>query len=277
MKKEITMSPQKTLRIFIPTFLTFLCLTFVSSAFTQDCQDCPNSVPTPAGNVSYPEGWGCECTGATPTIVATYSEEMDTIDSEKPVILSVDPNSLSCPPYTWSTESTGYSLTDNHNGTVTLSVVSGTCIKNGVGNYDIYATVTVTDNCDPAESSSIVIRHSAGEWKLIKTGGNGANSYYICGEGDGSCDHGTIEYIDGHEKWEVVFSSGTYSCIRNQRVTGIPGSYNKWTTLSEDEYPPCGGSWDCSKEQGSCGYHEGEHLYCYCKARYCYYYKWSCP
>jgi hypothetical protein len=265
------MSRKITLHISMLIFLSVLSLNPPLAAIAaEDCQ-CEKSAPSSPGNVSYPEGWECECTGAKPIIVATYSEGMDTIDSGRPVTLSVDTISLSCPPYTWSTDSTGYSLTDNGNGIVTLSVISGTCGED----FDIVATVTVEDGCDPPESNTIEIRHTAGEWKLKKTGSNGANSFYICGEGDNNCTNGTVEYIKGYKKWGVVFSS---NCIRNQRVTGIPGLYNKWTTLDEDEeYPPCGGPWNCSQEQGSCGYHEGERLYCYCKARYCYYYEWGCP
>ena len=262
------MSKKTILRICMLLILVCFCLNQLWVALAEDYQDCDNPVtPTPPGNVIYPDCWEYECGVEKPTIVATYSVDMNTIDSENHVILSA---TGSCPPYTWSTDSKGYSLIDNENGSMTLNVISGTC---GI-DYDVYATVTVADNCPTPESNKIMIRHSDGEWQVENEGSNGATLFHACGEGNDNCTYGTVEYIDGYKKWEVIFFSPT--CIRHQGRPGTPGIYDYWNTLTEDEYPPCGGPWSCSLEQGSCGYHESTGLYCYCHTEKCIYYEWSC-
>jgi len=96
----------------------------------------------------YPPCSGCECIGTTPTI---YDDDADNeIESAGSVNLWVDSGGTACPPYTWSTSSTGWSLnsnkTNNDLETVTLSLIN-TSGKTCGTDYDVYATVTVTDDC----------------------------------------------------------------------------------------------------------------------------------
>jgi hypothetical protein len=164
--------------------LFFFILGLASISVAGNCGDC-DEPPTIPGNA-------CKCDGTKPTINATFAEGMDTIDSSNPVTLSA---SGGCPPYIWSVTGTGYDLSDNGNGTKKLSVVSGTCIKNVTGNYDIYATVTVTDKCDL--SNEVQVRHTSGTW-VSKGTGKGVLV---------SCTYNRYiwkrasEFIIGHQRW----------------------------------------------------------------------------
>lgn len=148
-----------------------------------DCGDCKNP-PTFPGNASR-----CQCE-AVPTIVATFTGGMDTIDSSHPVTLSANGG---CPPYTWSTLSKGYSLIDNRDRTMTLSVISGTCSVN----YDISATIIVKDSCQVTpRSATIKIRNTAGMWKTL------ANDCY-----DNRFTNSNLwtEVIDGNLKYVIRY------------------------------------------------------------------------
>lgn len=131
-------------------------------AIAGDCSDC-NNAPSFPGNAT-------RCKGdSNPIINVTFAQGMDTIDSSHPVTLSA---SEGCPPYTWSTASKGYSLIDNKNGTMALSVINGVC---GIS-YDVYCTVTVTDACGIANVA--YIRNASGHW--VSDLGGGASG---CGSG----------------------------------------------------------------------------------------------
>lgn len=154
------MTKTNIFRTCMVTILFALCFNLISVTMAAaGCGDC-NNPPTTSGDAEYPCCW--QTKDAKPTIVATYSEGMDTIDSEHSVTLSING---SCPPYTWTMTSAGYSLTDNDDGKKTLSVVSGTCGTS----FDIYATVTVTNACG---TTTIDIRHAGGYWVGVTSSGS---------------------------------------------------------------------------------------------------------
>jgi hypothetical protein len=158
--------------IIIPSVL---CLNPVFVASVEDCQNCGGpGTPTSAGNLVRQPGWDCICTGAKPTIVASS----ETISKGGSITLRVNSGGLACPSYTWSTTSKGYTLNKtktNNDEAVTLSCTTGNCGTN----YDVYATIKVTDNC--GQPADIVIRNTAGTWKsyhnhTYSCGGNNCNT-----------------------------------------------------------------------------------------------------
>jgi len=145
-------------------FLFFLCLNVNSIATAADCEPCGSETPSSPGNTTIPDNFHLN-------IVARYTNQSasdpNTIASSYPVYLHVESSGYSCPNYTWSIASKGYSLdkteTSSASEEVMMSVVSGSCGKNGSGDYDVVAVVTVTDDC--GKSNTIVIRHESGVWK----------------------------------------------------------------------------------------------------------------
>jgi hypothetical protein len=147
------------LRIFMSLIiLAILCLYPALIAIAEDCQECDQKgTPTSAGNSKYSDGWPCKCINAKPIITASS----ETIVKGGSITLQVKSGGLACPLYTWSTTSKGYTLNKtktNNDEIVTLSCTTGTCGTN----YDVYATIRVTDNC--GEWKDIVIRNTSGTW-----------------------------------------------------------------------------------------------------------------
>lgn len=117
--------------------------------------------------IIYPTTAECDCIGTTPTIVDDDAD--DVIASAGSVNVWVNSGGLACPPYTWSVSGEGWSLsaneTENDLETTTLSLINTagkTCGTGGSGQYDVYATVTVTDNCGVTDTQ--VFRFSGGTW-----------------------------------------------------------------------------------------------------------------
>lgn len=159
--------------IILKAIELIILLVFIFSPvnFVKACDDCnytpTNNAPTSAGNVIRTNCWNCDETASDTVIIATYEDETETIDSSNSVVLKANSGSEEqyCGPYTWSTSSVGYSLSDTitniENDTITLSVIGGTCITNGVGDYAQVAVVSVTD-CR-GKVDTIEIRHSEGD------------------------------------------------------------------------------------------------------------------
>ena len=161
------------LRTFISTIvMSVLCLEPAWITIADDCQECDEKgTPTYVGNAKY--SWPCKCTDATPTIDYDNDED-DLIPSAGSINLWVDSGGLACPPYTWTVDGKGWSIIDNdgdnktdyNNEPITLSLINTTgktCGTGGSGDYDVYATVTITDNC--GKTGDIIIRYSGGKWK----------------------------------------------------------------------------------------------------------------
>jgi hypothetical protein len=165
-------------------------------------------VPTSPGNAIAPPGWKDN----KPIIVATYAPttnaDKETIDPTRPVILSVTGG---CSPYTWSTSSTGYHLTDNEDGTKTLSVVSGTCGTD----YDVFATVTVTSACGVPYTTQI--RNTSGHW------GNWVTEYFT-----GNCFSDTYsENIIGNRMYRTSYIILGSDCCNASKPNcdGVPTAW----------------------------------------------------
>lgn len=168
-------------------------------AIAEDCQDCDKSAPTPAGNAEYTCEWNCDSSINTEPLEFDDESTEDTIDAGGSITVSVTGG---VPPYTFSTSSNGYTFdggvqtlaTDSTS--VTLSCASGTCGTD----YDVYATLTVTDCCEDQET--IVIRNSSGEW--VEVGRRAGN---ICSDHDyeNYLTKPAVDYITGYQKWHFIF------------------------------------------------------------------------
>jgi hypothetical protein len=235
--------------------LFFFILGLASICAAGDCGDCEEP-PTFPGNAS-------RCDGTKPTINVTFTEGMDTIDSSNPVILSANGG---CPPYEWSTISKGYILTNNEDGSVTLSVISGACGTD----YDVNASLTVINGGDPAGSTIKEIRNTAGKWVYhgyawSKNGNcSGYNSAPLI-----TCPNTLYEKIDGIYKWianTFICESTCSKCTS----TWFPGGASGWV---EPPFGPC----DLAGESNCpC---IGNDLYgnaCSAHARYCSFFIWEC-
>ena len=193
------MSKEKIFGICIMMILFVFCLQITRIVFAEDCQDSRGpGTPSSVGNAEYTAGWRCECTGAIPTIVASSKA----IAKGGSITLWVNSSGLACPPYTWSTSSKGHSLniteTENDLETVTLSCTTGTCGTN----YDVVATVTVTDQC--GETDEIEIRNTAGTYSVLLE---------TCGVLDGW--HQSVCYKDGFK-----FVVDHYNCACPETKSG---------------------------------------------------------
>jgi len=263
----------KVFRICFMMILFVILLNFKGIVLAGDCKDCQEetggaTTPTSAGNAIIQPGWNCNCIGAKPTIIASS----ETIVKGGSITLSVTGG---CPPYTWSTSSKGYSLTYNKDGTVTLSCTTGTCGTN----YDVYATIKVTDNC--GQPADIVIRNTAGTWSSAITYWSIQNPNDTGGCGSVNCGCGyTHDWINcsgaacaevytvGHERWCV----GVPSC-------NAPGPYSpcadpptSWAWADAVHNPPCGDAGACYYGSSRLQNHNGV----IGKLRYLYE-TWTCP
>lgn len=82
-----------------------------------------------------------------------------------------------CPPYTWQVSGTGYTFDDtvSSNLTNTLNCAAGDC---GV-DYDPYASLTITDDCDTSVTAKIL--NTGGQWVTIEDTCGEEQSYtYSC-------------------------------------------------------------------------------------------------
>jgi hypothetical protein len=226
--------------------LFFFILGLASFSVAGNCGDC-DEPPTVPGNA-------CKCDGTKPTINATFAEGMDTIDSINPVTLSA---SGGCPPYTWSLSGSGYSLVNNENGTMKLSVISGICGDN----YDIYCSVTVTDTC--GNSVSATIRNTSGRW--ISKGSGSSNVFTISCNYNRYYLHAIPQLIIGNQRW-------TFGLISYHWETGSCDP--TWTNILSGSpvSPPI--SPKEAHDRSSCTFNGSGHdvgfAYNY------YYYEWGC-
>ena len=216
------------LSIFIicPSFFTFAqeCHTFVTE-----------SLP---GNRE--EIHACECTGSQPEIKVSS----ETIASNSDISLWVDSGGLACPDYEWSVSGTGYSLDDsttkNDLETVTLSCAAGSC---GV-DYDVYCTVTVTDQC--GETVNVVIRNTGGTWQDFT---------YLCGP-SGSVEGGIQYWIIGKYRYSakrtldgLIYVTGT--C---QGGSPVNACTQLWYDLGGEEAGTFSGGKMCQQSNGATPY-----------------------
>jgi hypothetical protein len=203
--------------------LFVLCLNSVSVVRAAgDCGEC-NPPPTYPGNASR-----CQCY-SNPKINATFADGIDTIDSSHPVTLSANGG---CPPYTWTTSNSNYSLsnsgkTKNDLETITLTAATGSC--GGVYNdSNIVCTVTVTDACgQQSRQSTIEIRNTMGHW---------GNRIYDCGSSGGEL----FEVVVGRTKYSLWFLELGFILDSGPCV----GTEEDWTA----------DSWGCNRMRYESGY-----------------------
>ena len=153
-------------------FMLFVQKNMMAQADSElrECNTCKTiNIPTPPGNSDYSQiNDTSTCPGANPTIYASSA----TIDPSGTITLYVDSGGLARPNYSWSVSGVGYSLdksiTSNDLEVVTLTAPpnTGTCGTD----YDIVATITVTDNC--GTEVSVSIRNTAGGW---------GSASFVCG------------------------------------------------------------------------------------------------
>jgi len=217
--------------LFTAMIAIHLCLN--SFVLAEDCADKEGvtQTPTPPGNAEYAGNWRNQY---GPTI---YDDDM--IGSGGSVNLWVDSGGAACPPYTWSTSSAGWSLDSSTTGddleTVTLSLIN-TGGKTCGTDYDVYGTVTVTDDC--GETDDITIRYSGGTWALVEQkyshfpGCSGAT--YNC-TGD---VYGPVELLEGYKKW--ILSITVYEYQRHYPYGCNCTDMDKWSSMNWENatYPP---------------------------------------
>jgi len=205
----------------------------------------------------YPPCSGCECIGTTPTIYASSL----TIAPEGTITLYVDSGGTACPPYSWSVSGVGYTLdkntTENDLETVTLTAPasSGTCGTD----YDIYATVTVTDDCGVTDE--IEIRNTAGRW-------------VICYTFSQACSIASCQCEDDGDGYYIIGNHRIYhrECVKSLSGAPCPTDYSYTRTCSEDgwEYTFAASNCpDCATCAGSGGNRQAPW-----RMRI---YYWSCP
>jgi hypothetical protein len=236
------------IRLFIRMIALILCLHGL--VFGEDCADDKGATqtPTPAGNAEYANLWRDQC---APIIYDDDDDDM--VDSGGSVKLWVDSGGLACPPYTWSTSNTGWSLysneTENDLETVTLSLID-TSGKTCGTDYDVYAILTVTD--DYGVTDDIVIRYSGGQWVFDKY----TSSCELAGAGTfiSYTDHTCIsELSQGIYKYrQRTVREGTHNtagpCSTTNHCLGYSSGWKRepCITLADDFYiVPCK---DCPRE-----------------------------
>jgi len=154
------MLKQRTIEVYFFTVMIAFHLCLNSPVLAEDCADKKDVTQTPTrpGNAEYAGNWRNQC---GPTIYDDDDDDM--IGSGDSVNLWVDSGGAACPPYTWSTSSAGWSLDSSTTGddleTVTLILIE-TPGKTCGTDFDVYSTVTVTDNCGVTDD--ITIRYSGG-------------------------------------------------------------------------------------------------------------------
>lgn len=218
--------------IIIPSVL---CLNPVFVASVEDCQNCGGpGTPTSAGNLVRQPGWDCICTGAKPTIVASS----ETISKGGSITLRVNSGGLACPSYTWSTTSKGYTLNKtktNNDEAVTLSCTTGNCGTN----YDVYATIKVTDNC--GQPADIVIRNTAGTWSKVED----ITSNWLCSVCPLDCGGATgciptdETIIVDNQKWYVSQAYCVWGRNCKSKVC------TSWIWNGGSHHPPAGEAYYC--------------------------------
>ena len=142
------MNKSTNLWIRMTIILSFLCINSLSSAVAQDCQDCQNNVPTPAGDASYPQDWECDSPYNNIDPLEFDDENTpDTIAAGNSITIYITGGLA---PYTFTTSSTGYTFNggvqtiETNSTSVILSCVSGTCGTN----FDAVANIAITDFCN---------------------------------------------------------------------------------------------------------------------------------
>lgn len=183
-------------------FILIISVLFLFSIHSFGAQECKTIIIS-----TYPENVDSlpqyECQESELSIVSSSP----TIAQGGSITLHVSSDGLTTPPYTWSTTSNGYSFdkstTDNDLEEVTLSCASGSC---GV-NFDVTATVTVTDNCGTQFTAKI--RNTAGGWSLCDVANVSIGSWCKYGGCYDNCDR--VEVDANHRFW--VAGSTSTDCM----------------------------------------------------------------
>lgn len=205
-------------RVFIILFVLYL--NSISVVMAVDCGDC-DPPPTYPGNASR-----CQCE-TVPTIVATFTGGIDTIDSTHPVTLKANGG---CPPYKWTTSSSNYSLnnsgkTENDFDPITLTASSGSC-GTTFNDSNVVCSVTVMDSSAiTPKSATITIRNTVGYW---------GPTIYDCQLGAGGTWY---EKVIGDTKYQIaIYDMGamtiTGSCTGSEGVTDMGRVCNDLYTTS---------------------------------------------
>jgi hypothetical protein len=254
LNRGIVMFNIKTTKLCLFMGIISLIVCLHGFVLAEDCADKKDAMqtPTPPGNTEYTDKWRDQY---GPTIYDDDGDDM--IGPGGSVSLWVDSRGLACPPYNWSTSSTGWSLssseTNNDLETVTLSLIDTTGKTCGT-DFDVYATVTVTDDCGVTDD--IIVRYSGGKWVVLCSNRVGG---YFCGINKDQCFH---EYPDA----QPIFYFGHYRVACNisnywrcSKSVLIP------YTATCGDYPPI-----VIENNGEC---PPEYRYV---SRYTYW-EWSCP
>ncbi len=250
----------KIFGIFLILTLSVFYMNLTEVVLAEDCCD-EKGTPTSVGNAEY--SWGCECTGVKPTIYDNDADDL--IPSAGSVNLWVNSGGKACPPYTWSTTSEGWSLnastTNNDLETVTLSLINTTgksCGTSGSGDFDVYATVKVTDAC--GKTDDIVMRYLGGKWKDYYTVGCSSSPWWW--KNCYSCKD-TVELISGAYRLLPGLTFGGVSgwspasCVKLLPATIQYGDSPTWVVTAANgcDVSYCGG-WIDIPDGSNCNHRE---------------------
>lgn len=152
-------SKLKIFFIIILSITIFIHFTLIAIA-ENDCEDTSQPIPNLPGDSDYSK-MNCNCANP-PEGTFTFDDDNtpDTIVKDSSIEVYIIGG---CPPFTFSTSSTGYDFEGESNYETgkkhaTLFCVNGAC---GV-DFDVTASIKVTDGCETEVEA--VIRNTAGNW-----------------------------------------------------------------------------------------------------------------